>query len=175
MNRFEHILQGGDLRSIGKSGAVVQSVSSQADFDALFQLLYHADRKIVMRAADAIEKITFDQERYLAPHKKAMLVLFYSPQPIEVKWHLALLVPRLPLTNMEVEKAWAQLSQWALNKEESRIVRVNAIQALSLLVSRYHNYLHFFKELLQAIEKENVPSISARIRKLRKTMDLYPS
>lgn len=56
--RFEEILKGGDLRSIGKTNEVVGMVNNQKSFDELYQLLFHPDRKIVMRAADAIEKIT---------------------------------------------------------------------------------------------------------------------
>ncbi|RQP18386.1 MAG: hypothetical protein EAS52_05655 [Parapedobacter sp.] len=61
MSRFKDILQGGDLRSIGKANQVVAQVGDQSTFDELFKELYNTDRKVVMRAADSIEKITVNK------------------------------------------------------------------------------------------------------------------
>lgn len=52
MNQFEEILQGGDLRSIGESNRIGSLIKNQEDFDELFELLFHTDRKVAMRAAD---------------------------------------------------------------------------------------------------------------------------
>lgn len=57
MNKFQNLLEGGDLRSIGKANEIVDMIHNQADFDELFENLMATDRKIVMRAADAMEKI----------------------------------------------------------------------------------------------------------------------
>lgn len=69
MADLETILNGGDLRSIGQSNTVVTLIDSQNKFDELFKLLFHPDRKIVMRVADAIEKITLTHCQYLKAHK----------------------------------------------------------------------------------------------------------
>jgi len=69
---------------------------SQHDFDELFKLLFHADRLIVMRAADMIEKITVRDSLYLTSHKIEIFDLCEIAQNKELKWHLALLLPRLP-------------------------------------------------------------------------------
>lgn len=102
MNPFYKILQGGDLRSIGQSNAVVSLVNDQASFDALFELLRHIERKLVMRSADAIDKISLQHPGYLKKHKQALLQLAAADGNIELKWHLALLLPRLPLTKKEL-------------------------------------------------------------------------
>lgn len=41
---------------------------------------------------------------------------------------MALLVSRLKLAKSEIGKVWATLMKWALDKKESKIVRVNSIQ-----------------------------------------------
>ncbi|MGB4848813.1 MAG: hypothetical protein WBP41_12890, partial [Saprospiraceae bacterium] len=136
MTDFDKILSGGDLRSIGKSNLVVSKIRNQKDFDDLFSLLFHTDRKIVMRTADAIEKITLKNIDYLKHHKQEILNLCKVAQDIELKWHLALLVPRLILTKQELGIIWQTLTTWVTNKKESKIVRVNSLQGLHNLLSQ---------------------------------------
>jgi hypothetical protein len=58
MKRFEKILKEGDLRTVGKVKEVIAEIKDQQAFDQLFKGLYSDDRKVIMRTADAIEKIT---------------------------------------------------------------------------------------------------------------------
>src|SRR5262245_50139735 len=94
-------LSGGDLRSLRGVDTVVREVRSQRQFDQLFDGLFHDDEVIVMRSADAIEKITQAKPHFLKAHKKAILGLYPVAKQKELKWHLALLAPRLPLTKSE--------------------------------------------------------------------------
>lgn len=162
--RFDEILKGGDLRSIGKTNAVVSMVNNQQSFDELYQLLFHPDRKIAMRAADAIEKITLNQPEYLKAHKKQILQLLTSAENIELKWHLVQLMPRLSLTKTEANKTIRILLSWASNPKESRIVRVNALQSLDEIISNFIDHKKEFLELIDSIKKENIPSLIARIQ-----------
>jgi hypothetical protein len=110
MKNFENTLKGGDLRSIGKANDIVKEVNNKNDFDSLFTGLFHEDRKVVMRAADAIEKITITNPEYLADHKKEILGLLQTAKHIELKWHLALLISRLALTEAELGEIWQILT-----------------------------------------------------------------
>jgi hypothetical protein len=134
MKNFDKLLKGGDLRSIGKANEVVKEVKNQSDFDTLFNGLFNSDRKIVMRSADAIEKITIKNSGYLSKHKKKILLLCATAKDKELKWHLALLVSRIKLTEEEFGIVWQTLINWATDKNESKIVRVNSIQSLSNLL-----------------------------------------
>lgn len=167
MSRFKHILKGGDLRSIGKANQVVTQVNDQQTFDELFRELYDADRKVVMRAADAIEKITANKPDYLYQYKDDILTFCNTVKNIELKWHLALLVSRLDLTKNEVGIVWKTLTDWATDKKESRIVRVNSLQALYNIVRSNEKLIQDFNLTLKEVERENIASINARIRKLR--------
>lgn len=166
--QFEKILSGGDLRSIGQSNSVTAKIKTQNDFDELFKFLFHTDRLVVMRAADAIEKITINKPQYLLKHKQNILDLCQVARNKELKWHLALLLPRLHLNNKELGEAWNRLTNWAKDKTNSRIVRVNSIQGLSELLNQQGDLVEEFKLTLLEVEKENIPSINARIKRIKK-------
>lgn len=168
MIELEKLLSGGDLRSTGKGISVIPKIKNQADFDGLFNFLFHTDRIIVMRAADTVEKITITNPQYLTKHKKKTLELFYVAKNKELKWHLAQLLPRLNLNDKEFIEVWEELIKWARNRENSRIVRVSAVQALYELVKQKKDLWQEFNLITMELEKENIPSINARIRNIRK-------
>lgn len=165
--KYDDLLQGGDRRSIGKANEVAKSVATQNDFDALFEGLYHPDRNIAMRVADAVEKVSLDKPSYLEKHKARILDLFYQATHIELRWHLALLVSRLNLTRSETGAVWRRLSTWAQDLTESRIVRVNSIQAMFTLAQADPELRDELQSVVEAVTQENVPSLNARIRRLK--------
>lgn len=169
MNRFEDILKGGDLRSVGKVDRVIHSIHTQKDFDTLYKLLIHPDRVIAMRAADAIEKFTRKEPYYLTSHATDLIQLALSAKDKEFKWHLAQLLIRLPLSDTDTGTVWELLYIWASDTTESRIVRANALDGLAFLSMRKEERGRKFRLLVERIEKEKIPSLSARIRKLKKT------
>jgi len=166
--QLEKMLSGGDLRSIGQSNAVVAKIKSQNDFDDLFKCLFHKSRLVVKRAADAIEKITISSPNYLAKHKKDIFKFCSNAKNKELKWHLALLLSRFHLEGRELNQAWTVLSNWARDKKNSRIVRVNSIQSLFELLSQNSELSREFYFTLNEIEREHIPSINARIRIIKK-------
>ena len=161
------LLNGGDLRSISGSNEVAMLIHSQNDFDVLFDFLNDSSRIIVMRAADSIEKVSRRHSTYLDKHKTVLLGMIADATDKELKWHLAQLVPRLKLDDDEKNNAFEIFKRWLLNENESNIVRVNSIQALYELSYNSKSSKKSFDEILISIEKENIPSINARIRKLK--------
>lgn len=166
---FAQLLLGKDRRRLNNSG-VVAAVHDQRSFDALFGLIFHHERPLVMRAADAVEKITRKDPEYLRPHKDQLLGILKSADHKELKWHVAQLLPRLPLDPGETVDVWHILTHWALNPHESKIVRVNSLQGL-FDISRLHTDLKpDFIKTMGEMEHTMIPSIDARIRKLKKQM-----
>ena len=170
MSKTADILKGGDLRSIGRSNKIASSIDNQESFDELFQQLFHPDRKVVMRSADAVEKITLKNPAFLKQHKASILKLVETARHIELKWHLALIASRLELTKREFRKVWQILTDWANNKKESKIVRVNSMQGLFNLLQTNQELKQDFNLTINRIEKENIASINARIKKLKNAM-----
>lgn len=94
-------LKGGDLRSVGSVADLILRITCQADFDKLFSLLYWDNRLIVMRAMDALEKITIVHPKYLDGHTKELMQFLITAKNKEFKWHLALLITRISLSKKD--------------------------------------------------------------------------
>ncbi len=167
MNSLLPYLKGGDLRSIADADKVVSLIKTKAEFDNLFQYLFSKDRLVVMRVADTVEKITAQKPEYLKEHNQAIINLINTAVDKELKWHLALIASRLGLSNTELGIVWDKLTQWAKDKKESKIVRVNSIQSLFDLSKRNGEIKRDLDLTIQQIESENIPSINARLRKLK--------
>jgi hypothetical protein len=168
MNKdFAPLLLGKDLRSIARSNEVARFVDDQESFDLLFNFLLHHERLLVMRAADAVEKITTSRPEFLEPHKNQLLTLLRSSVHKELQWHLALLIYRIDLTPAEVREVWSILSYWTQNPNESKIVRVNSLQGLFELSLKYVDFKPSFDNILATIEHEAIPSLQARIKKIK--------
>jgi len=86
---------------------------------------------------------------------------------IELKWHLALLLSRLQLTEKELGQVWQLLTEWATDKKESKIVRVNSVQSLFDLYKTNKDLKQDFNLTIDELVKENIPSLNARIRKIK--------
>lgn len=172
MTVLEKLLSGKDLRSTDNCDAVIAKVHNQKYFDELFSYLFHADRIIVMHAAYAIEKITLDTPQYLLPHKKELLEALTTAKNKELMWHLPLICSRLALDGREFDYAWNILMQWVMNKKNSKLVRVGAVQGLFELTEQKHDpdLADKFNLTMLELEKEKIPSLSARIRNIRKEM-----
>lgn len=164
---FPELFAEGDLRTIGVSDQIASQVTTQEDFDRLFACTGHPDRKVVMRSLDAIEKITIGRPEFLKKHKKTLLQLLETAVHKEAKWHLVQLMPRLPLTIAEVGKLWHRLTQWALDTKESRIVRTFSVQAMYDLLPRVPELSEDLKQTAALMYAEKIPSVNARIRKLK--------
>ena len=164
---FTRLLSGRDLRSLGHNNKVIELVTDQKSFDELFALIFHPERSVVMRAADAVEKITLKNPNYLRPHKIRLLQMLRTADHKELKWHVAQLIPRIALNKKEATEVVQILTQWARNKNESKIVRVNSLQGLFDVAQEHPDWTEGISETIALMQRENIPSIQARIRKLR--------
>jgi hypothetical protein len=67
-------LKGGDLRSIGRSDEVVNDILNEPGlFEDVFNGISNPDPIIRMRAADVIEKVSFNHPEYLEPYKTRLI------------------------------------------------------------------------------------------------------
>ena len=119
-----------------------------------------------MRAADTVEKITVSKPQYLYKHEEKIFELCSRAADKELIWHLAQFLPRLQLNSTKIPIVRNILNRWAADKSNSRIVRVNSIQAFHDLSEKYNYKMD--KSFLSKLEKENIPSITARIKKIKK-------
>jgi len=81
----------------------------------------------------------------------------------ELKWAFSITDPRLILNKKDKAKARSILNDRVIDKSNSNIVRVNVLQGLFDLTEN-KTYQH---DLFTELQKERIPAISRRTRKLR--------
>jgi hypothetical protein len=159
------LLRGGDRRTIGYSDQVAAMVSADPKlFPKLIAGLWSADPLVRMRAADAAEKVTRKQRGLLLPYRKELLGLLTEAQEQELRWHLAVMVPRLPLTPRERRLAVSSLEGY-LN-DRSSIVKTFALQGLADLAKAEPGLRPRVVEMLREATRKGTPAMKARSRKL---------
>jgi hypothetical protein len=163
--RILPLLEGGDRRTIGRSDKVAAMVSDHPElFPELFAGLWSAHPLVRMRAADAAEKVTRRRGELLWPYKKELLGLMTAAQQQELRWHLAIMVPRLPLNAKERRVAIASLKCYL--KDRSSIVKTFALQGLADLSQREPSMRSSVVKILREATRSGTPAMKARGRKL---------
>jgi len=119
---------------------------------------------IRMRAADAAEKISCAKPELLQPFKAELLGLAQESTQQEVRWHLALMLPRLRLTSPERRSAVARLQEYL--QDRSSIVKTLALQGLSDLARDDEQLQPEVLELIAQASRTGTAAMKARARKL---------
>ena len=168
--RLDDLLAGGDRRSIGRSEEAVRIVRGQPKrLRELTRCLWHSDPRVAMRAADALEKISIGAPAILQPYKSELLGLLAEADQAEVRWHLAVMIPRLTLSRAECRRAAGILEGYL--ESESSIVKTFAMQGLFDL-TRHHSELRpMVLESIRLLSKSGTAAMRARGRKLLKEME----
>lgn len=133
-------------------------------FPKLIAGLWSADSLVRMRAADAVEKVTRRHRELLQPHKKELLGLMSGAQEQELRWHLAVMVPRLRLNATERQVALSSLNRFL--EDRSSIVKTFALQGLAELAESEPSIRPGVVEILRDATRNGTPAMKARSRKL---------
>jgi hypothetical protein len=161
------MLRGGDRRSIGKANQIAKLVLSEPKrFTELVGCLWDEDPLIRMRAADAAEKVTLKRPELLRLHKRELLGLIAEAEQIELRWHLAAMVPRLELSASERQRAAAALQHYM--EDRSSIVKTFAMQAVVDLAGQEPTLRETARRMLERALRTGTPAMKARTRKLLK-------
>lgn len=158
-------LAGGDRRSIGRSNEVAAEVlSSPALFSRVFEGLSDEDSIVRMRAADAVEKITAQRPELLRPYKRKLLAIAGRTDQQELRWHAALMIPRLQLSRKE--RAVVVDIFFDYLRDRSSIVKTFAMQGLADLASKDSSLRTKILPLLEELTEIGTPAMRARGRKI---------
>jgi len=159
------LLQGSDRRSIGRANQIASLVLREPKkFAELIRLLWSAEPTVRMRAADAVEKITLQKPELLKHYKAELLGLLDEADQQELRWHLAAMISRLPLTKAETQRAAASLRRYL--EDRSSIVKTFALQALFDLTHIDPSLRESTRTLLEDTVRTGTPAMKARSRKL---------
>jgi hypothetical protein len=162
-------LAGGDRRSLGCANMVVKEILRDPKlFSLVFEAMLHDDPVVRMRAADAIEKVTVSRPELLQAHKRKLLGKVAAQEQQEVRWHVALMVPRLRLTPKERNQAVAILFDYL--EDKSSIVKTFAMQSLADFVRQDRVLSARVVPILTHLTDTGTPAMCRRGRKLLKVL-----
>ncbi len=139
----------------------------------LVEFLWDDDPGVASRAADVLERISRRglpaRERVLPGAKKALLGLLPEAAPKKLRWNLALMLGRLPLTVSEARRAAQVLQSWL--DDPSSIVKTAALQCLADLTRHDPSLLPMALELLRIHSRSGTPAMRARCRILLEKLE----
>jgi hypothetical protein len=160
-------LSGGDRRSIGKAGRVVEEIfKTPALFGQVVRGFTHDDPVIRMRCADVAEKVSAAHPEWLQRHKQTLLSFASTVQEKEARWHLAQMIPRLELSSSEKRKAVALLIKYL--DDPSRIVKTFSLQALFDMSESDAKLRARMVPILRAGVETGSPAVRSRANRLLK-------
>lgn len=161
-------LAGGDRRSVGDSDAVAEIIASEPDkFAEAIALMGDDDPVIRMRASDAVEKASRSRPGLLSPFVGKLLGSLSDCEQQEVRWHILMMLPRLPLMSAANKlRAWSIAQQSLLHP--SRIVQCEAVSAMHALSRLDPNRRSSYASAIKRLKRRASPSVQARIRRLHK-------
>jgi len=166
-------LRGGDRRSIGRSEEVVADVIRQPSlFGLLVAGMLDPDPLVRMRSADAVEKVTRERRDWLNPYRRLILDQIAGVDQQEVRWHVAQLIPRLGLAEADV--SWVRAILEGYLSDRSRIVQVEAMQALTYLAELSPALRPEVKGLIQRKVQSGSPALRSRGLKLLARLSSLP-
>jgi hypothetical protein len=169
-NNILLLLEDGDRRTIGWSNQVAAVVSKdQRKFPALIAGLWSENSLVRMRAADATEKVTRKNPALLEPYKKELLGLMKEVKQQELRWHLAVMVPRLLLSANERRLATSILNRYL--EDRSSIVKTFALHGLADLAKDDPDIRPTAVEILREATRNGTPAMKARSRRLLSSLE----
>lgn len=164
------MLSGGDRRSIGRSDEVAAMVARDLNlFPKLISGLWSEEAVVRMRAADAAEKVTRERAELLQPYKRELLGLMAEARDQEVRWHLAVMLPRLRLGAKEKEVVLRALHGYL--EDRSSIVKTFALQGMADLAREDAELAGRVVEALRSAERTGTAAMKARSKKLLKELE----
>lgn len=160
-----------DPARVPQVAALIKAQPRRAE--RLLELLWDDDPGIANRAADVLERITYEPSRALmrivGEYKEALLGLLPDARFIKLRWNLAFCLPRLPLTVAEARRAALVLQSWL--DDRSSIVKTASLQGLTDLTRHDPTLLPEVIDLLRIKGRSGTPAMRARSRHLLKRLD----
>lgn len=134
------------------------------------ECLWDEDTGVANRAADALERASGRNPALLRPWKEALLGRMVDAEENKLRWNLALMAPRLELTEAETERAAAILRSWL--EDKSSIVKTSAMHGLAGLTRWNPAMLPEVIDILRILSRSGTPAMRARGRILLKRLEV---
>lgn len=167
---IRNMLIAGDRRSIGWADEVAELVRRRPErAAALIECLWDEDAAVVARAANALEKASRGLPSMLQPRKAELLGLMAEADQKELRWQLALMVPRMQLKPSECIRVVAILEGWL--EDASSLVKTFAMQGLADLIRQSPSLEPRVLDMLRTLSRSGTAAMRARGRILLKRLE----
>jgi hypothetical protein len=186
------LAQGRYALSVGRVKEAAVLVKAQPQLAAhLVSLLFDEDAGVSQRAADVLERVTArvkskagvggagaaSIKRILAREKDTILGLLMETRPEthpkKLRWNLALMLGRLPLTVADCRRAAPVLHSWL--DDTSSIVKTAALQCLADMTRVDPDSTPAVVDLLRIHSRSGTAAMRARCRILLKRLQTAPN
>ena len=135
----------------------------------VIECLWDEDAGVANRAADALERASGRNPKLLRNWKEALLGRMLDAEENKLRWNLALMVPRVELTEAETGRAAGFLRLWL--DDESSIVKTSAMHGLAGLTRWNPALLPEVMDMLRILSRSGTPAMRARGRILLKRLE----
>lgn len=168
------LAEGKNALALGRVCALTERFLAQPEqAGRLIEFLWDDDEGVACRAADVLERITRGTpqigRRLFSVSKEALLGLLAEAGPKKLRWNLALMVGRFPLTKEEARRAATVLESW--HEDASSIVKTAALQGLSDLTRHDPALLPGVLDVLRIQGRSGTAAMRARSRILLKQLE----
>jgi len=133
------------------------------------ECLWDEDAGVANRAADALERASGRNPLLLRHWKEALLGRMVDAEENKLRWNLALMAPRLELTEAETERAASVLRMWL--EDRSSIVKTSAMHGLAGLTRWNPAMMQEVLDMLRILSRSGTPAMRARGRILLKRLE----
>jgi hypothetical protein len=160
----------GDRLAAGRAPEVAALILKQPRMAAkVVECLWDENAGVANRAADALERASCRCPELLGPWKDVLLGRMADATEKKLRWNLALMIPRVPLTTSETERAAAVLRSWL--EDQSSIVKTSAMHGLAGLARWNREMLPEVLDMLRILSRSGTPAMRARGRILLKNLE----
>lgn len=164
--RFEEMLSTGEPRSLGQTEEVVRLVlADRRRLDQLFELLFHSDEIVRMRAGDALEKVCRQQPEWMSPFKERLLTEVSRIAQPSVQWHLAQMLGEIEWSPAETPRV-IRLLKKILAGSNDWIVTNLTLESLSVFARKNAKLHQELTEICTSHLNSPYKSIATRCRRI---------
>jgi len=135
----------------------------------LIECLWDEDPGVANRAADALERVSYDRPSLAAPWTESLIGLMAEAEQNKLRWNLALLVPRLDLSAEDARRVAVSLRTYL--DDQSSIVKTAAMHGLTVLTRHDPKLLPEVLDMLRILSRSGTPAMRARGRILLKQLE----
>ena len=134
----------------------------------VFYVVRKSESKLPLDDLDKAEKISRERPEVLAPHKTKLIRLAGAAKEANARWHLAQILPRLPLTARE--RAGVSEILFEYLNDRSALVKTFSMQGLTDLARVDARLMPTVLPVIEHLTVHGTAAMRARGRKLLKSL-----